>query len=152
MNRSKPSPKMQPIVLSEPVPEVLETWALQAYPYEACGLLLGRSDSTAIQALWGTRAENLDRRRPHDRFTLDPVGFLTADRQARDLGLEIVGIWHTHPDHPAEPSRTDLEAAWEGYSYLILSTSESGVGALRSWRIFEERFHEQDILREDVPL
>ena len=140
-----------PIVLSSPVSELLASWAEDGYPHETCGLLLGRTGDESIDALWTTWSDNLDRDRPRDRYILDPASFVTADRQARTLGLEIVGVWHTHPDHPAEPSRTDLEAAWEGYSYLILSISASGVESLRCWRLQGSRFVEQMVQREENP-
>ena len=134
--------------LSSPVAESLEAWAIESYPYETCGLILGRIHEDSVEAIWPTLAKNLDRIRPQDRYVLDPADFLVADSQARAFGLEVVGIWHTHPDHPAIPSRTDLESAWEGYSYLILSTAKSEVVDLKSWRLCEQIFNEQPITRE----
>ena len=71
--------------------------------------------------------------------------FLAADQAARDQGLEIVGIWHSHPDHPAEPSVTDLASAWGGWSYLIASISLKGMQDLRSWRLHDGSFLEESI-------
>ena len=135
--------------LSSPVAESLEAWAVESYPYETCGLILGRFNDESVEAIWPTLAKNLDRHRPRDRYVLDPADFLVADRQARAFGLEVVGIWHTHPDHPAIPSHSDLESAWEGYSYLILSTAKSEVVDLRSWRLREQMFNEQPITMEE---
>jgi proteasome lid subunit RPN8/RPN11 len=80
-----------------------------------------------------------------DRFELDPADWVRADDAARADGLDIVGIWHSHPDHPAEPSETDRLAAHEGYSYLIVNVTRDGVGAMRSWRLAEQRFHEESL-------
>ena len=66
-----------------------------------------------------------------------------ADFEARGDGLEIVGIWHTHPDHPARPSETDSSAAWQGYTYLILSVGRQGVADVTAWRLVEGSFVEQ---------
>ena len=75
--------------------------------------------------------------------------FLAADKAARADGLEIVGIWHSHPDHPARPSITDLDAAWEGYSYLIIQVRRDGPGDFRSWRVADERFREERVIFEN---
>jgi len=56
-----------------------------------------------------------------------------------------VGIWHSHPDHPARPSETDRAAAWEGWSYLIASVTDAGLSELRSWRLSGERFLEEPV-------
>ncbi|MEM7355468.1 MAG: M67 family metallopeptidase, partial [Acidobacteriota bacterium] len=93
-----------------------------SYPFEACGVMVGRTEAERVLVEDIFQARNLNVERARDRFLLDPQDFLAADKAARARGLDIVGIWHSHPDHPARPSITDLEAAWEGYSYLIIST------------------------------
>ena len=120
-----------------------------SYPYEACGLLLGRAGETRIDVIRTTSARNLNRTRPKDRYLLDPRDFLAADRTAQAHGLEIVGVWHSHPNNPARPSQTDLESAWEGYSYLIISTGAAGAQAFRSWRLVGDRFVEEAVEPED---
>lgn len=127
----------------------LEDWAAASYPYESCGLILGHSDGRRTVAKRSTRGRNLDRKRPKDRYVLDPDDYLSADREARNRGLEIVGVWHSHPDHPAQPSQTDLEAAWEDFSYLIITTTASGATDLRSWRLNSGRFLQETVRRED---
>jgi proteasome lid subunit RPN8/RPN11 len=57
--------------------------------------------------------------------------------------MEVVGIWHSHPDHPAQPSETDRQAAWEGWSYMILSVTGEGVSDVRSWRLDGDAFIEE---------
>ncbi len=119
-----------------------------SYPFEACGLLVGRMGDTRIDTVRICPARNLNRERPEDRYLLDPQDFLAADQAARAQGLEIVGFWHSHPNSPARPSRTDLESAWEGYSYLIISVTgdgAEGAGAFRSWRLIDNRFLEEAI-------
>lgn len=85
----------------------------------------------------------MNRVRARDRFELDPRDFLAAELAARRTGREIVGIWHSHPDHPAVPSETDRLAAWEGWSYLIAEVTRERAGALRSWRLVHDRFVEE---------
>ena len=115
------------------------------YPHETCGLLIGRQGVRAVEVLDSLQAANLNQERPGDRYELDPKAMLAADRDARSRGLEIVGVWHSHPDHPAEPSETDREAAWEGWSYLIVSVARDGINAIRSWRLDGGQFYEEDM-------
>jgi proteasome lid subunit RPN8/RPN11 len=133
------------LVLPQRMKHGLDEWAVGGYPLEVCGLLVGRSVAGRVRVERITEARNLETERSSDRFTLDPGDWLRADEAARRGGLEIVGIWHTHPDHPARPSETDLAWAWEGYSYLILSVDRSRVDAARSWRLNGGGFIEQSI-------
>lgn len=121
----------------------LQALARAGYPEETCGLLLGRCAENQVDVLELVPARNLNRERARDRYELDPAAFLAADTQAREHGWEVVGVWHTHPDHPARPSATDRAKAWEGWSYLILSVSQSGMDDLRSWRMHAGDFIEE---------
>lgn len=123
----------------------LAEWVCAGYPHETCGLLIGRAEegATAVEDL--VQARNLNRERPGDRYELDPDTFAAADYRARQRGLEIVGIWHSHPDHPAVPSHTDRAGAWGGWSYLIASVGRRGLIGLRSWRLHGEEFAEEVI-------
>ena len=125
--------------------ESLAACARQGYPHETCGLLLGvrRGDEHVVSQLH--RARNLNVERAEDRYELDPDDFLAADREARAEGLDIVGIWHSHPDHPARPSATDRDAAWPEWSYIIVSVGREGVGEIRSWRLNGGDFEEEEI-------
>ncbi|MFN0009071.1 MAG: Mov34/MPN/PAD-1 family protein [Planctomycetota bacterium] len=123
----------------------IEAWIRAGYPEETCGLLVGRHRHARTETARATLAKNLNRQRARDRYELAPADFLAADLAARAEGLEIVGVWHSHPDHPAEPSETDRAAAWEGWSYVIVEVTRAGVAAVRSWRLQDERFHEEPI-------
>ena len=115
------------------------------YPYETCGLLIGEQVESGIRVHDAVEAANLNKQRPGDRYELDPKAMLAADRDARRRGLEIVGIWHCHPDHPAQPSETDHAFAWEGWSYMIFSVTRDGVTEVRSWRLADGQFVEESI-------
>lgn len=115
--------------------------AVRAYPAEACGLLVGRASKERAEVIRIAPARNRATRA--DRYDLDPEDFLAADLAARADSLEIVGIWHSHPDHPAVPSPTDLARAWNGFSYLILAINRGKEDELRSWRLADERFCEE---------
>ena len=116
------------------------------YPHETCGLLIGRQAEGITTVIEAVQAPNLNRERPGDRYDLDPKAILVADRESRQKGLEIVGVWHSHPDHPARPSETDRAAAWENWSYVILSVGRDGVREVRSWRLKGAQFQEEEIV------
>ncbi|HVT59073.1 MAG TPA: M67 family metallopeptidase [Thermoanaerobaculia bacterium] len=83
----------------------------------------------------------------HNRFVISPATVLAAHKEARAAGLEVVGYYHSHPDHPAEPSEFDREHAWPGLSYLIVSVREGRLDTARSWRLRDdrERFDEEPL-------
>lgn len=128
--------------LDETIDERLEKLARAGYPNEVCGVLVGRSGSDGTTVVRAEEAANLAVERRRDRYVLDPDDFRAADEAARRDSLDIVGIWHTHPDHPAEPSPTDLERAWEGYAYLIVAVHEGRVVDRRCWQLDGDRFVE----------
>jgi len=123
----------------------LETLVYDGYPVETCGLLLGARDGDVVEVREVVAARNLNRARTRDRYELDPDDFLAADARAHRQGIEIVGIWHSHPDHPACPSETDRAAAWAGWSYVIVSVGAHGIREVRSWRLDGEHFVEEEI-------
>jgi proteasome lid subunit RPN8/RPN11 len=133
------------LVLPPEVRRDLESWIGAGYPEETCGLLVGKARLGRTETARATRAGNLNQERARDRYDLDPADFMAADLAARAAGLEIVGVWHSHPDHPAEPSETDRAAAWEGWSYLIVEVTARGVAAARSWRLQGQGFVEEPI-------
>ena len=125
----------------------LHAMVVAGYPHETCGVLIGRQDPEQTVVLRVVEARNRNIDRAHDRYDLHPEDFMKADQSARAEGLEIIGIWHSHPDHPARPSETDRAAAWAGWSYVIASVTEQGVAELRSWRL-----HGNDFLEEALTL
>lgn len=123
----------------------LVSWVSAGYPHETCGCLLGSRDGAGVHVQHVRLARNLNAERARDRYELDPEDLLRAEDEARTRGLDVVGIWHSHPDHPAEPSETDRAAAWEGWSYVIASVGPEGVSSIRSWRLAGSAFHEEEI-------
>ncbi|HWG37854.1 MAG TPA: M67 family metallopeptidase [Terriglobales bacterium] len=116
----------------------------QTYPHECCGLLLGSMLAEGGRRVAAVRRmRNANTASPRNRFDFDPREHLAAQREAREQGLEIVGFYHSHPDHPARPSQTDLEhAAWPGYSYLIVSIvagAAAASGTANSFELAEDR-------------
>ena len=124
----------------------LDGVARARYPHEACGLLIGRRDGLRTTVMDMREARNLNTARAHERYEIDPVDHLAAEELGRRARLEVIGIWHTHPDRPAVPSETDRKMAWHGWSYLIVSAGGGGRRELRSWRLEGEGFLEEEVL------
>jgi len=123
----------------------LESLVGAGYPDETCGLLLGQTAEAGCRVVAQHAARNLNRERAADRFELDPRDYLAAEQAATAAGIQVVGVWHSHPDHPARPSETDRAMAWPGWSYLILSVTAVGVVDLRSWRLAGHDFYEEEV-------
>jgi proteasome lid subunit RPN8/RPN11 len=136
---------MNTLTLPDQVRVQLESWAETGYPRETCGVLVGRRVANRVLIERAVFARNANTQRTHDRYQLDAHDLLEADQAAEADELEIVGIWHTHPDHPARPSETDRLQAWDGWSYLILSVRNGRTADLRSWRLKGEEFEEESI-------
>jgi len=131
--------------LSSALKARMQDWARAGYPSETCGILIGRCGGEEAEVEEVTAGRNLNVERARDRYELDPADLLAADEAARHRGLEIIGVWHSHPDHPAVPSETDRAQAWRGWSYVIVSVSRGGVEDLRSWRLNGSDFVEEMI-------
>ena len=112
--------------------------AVAAYPNEGCGVLLGRRDGTRMVIVDVTSARNMWTERSADRYDLDPGDFLRADRDARSRGLDVSGIWHSHPDHPARPSQFDTDRAWLDYVYIICKTTGAGAEDMNAFALEAE--------------
>ncbi|MBS1911876.1 MAG: M67 family metallopeptidase [Bacteroidetes bacterium] len=126
---------MAEIVFTDGVVQAMASHALSAYPFECCGALFGNDAGplrTVLAVLPIDNTSGEDRRR---RFSIAPRDYLRAEREASRLGQTLLGFYHSHPDHPAEPSRTDREYAQPGFSYPILSVRPDGVAGIRSWRL-----------------
>ena len=112
----------------------------ETYPEECCGFLIGRLCAAGNDVVYARRAVNRNATRREDRYVIAPGDYLAADNAARTENLDIVGVYHSHPDHPAIPSRTDLElATFPGYAYVIVSVEKGKAAALSAWSLAEDR-------------
>jgi proteasome lid subunit RPN8/RPN11 len=105
--------------------ETIRRHGERTYPHECCGVLLGRSgeDGNAVEA--AVEAGNTRTDSAHNRYNIAPQELIRIQRQGRERGLDIVGFYHSHPDHPAQWSKTDFEEAhWIGCSYVITSVEK----------------------------
>lgn len=105
--------------------------ASAAYPYEGCGALLGDSDHVRVML----PLPNIEKGSPRVKFEVSSRDYLRAEREADAQGLRLVGFWHSHPDHPARPSPTDLSRAWEGLLTVIVSVMEGKARDIGAWEI-----------------
>jgi proteasome lid subunit RPN8/RPN11 len=130
---------MNRLVISARHLQTVGRHAAVSYPDECCGVLIGRSsgDSTVVERVLSVGNERQDSR--HNRFLISPETVLAAHKEALNLGLDVVGYYHSHPDHPARPSDFDREHAWPGVSYLIVSLEGRKVVDCRSWRLADDR-------------
>jgi len=113
--------------------------AAEAYPHECCGALLGRDDEAGREVLALVPLENQRSDSPRNRFSIAPEDVLQAAGKARDQRIDLIGWYHSHPDHPAEPSDFDREHAWPWYSYIIVRSEAQGTKEMDSWRLANDR-------------
>jgi proteasome lid subunit RPN8/RPN11 len=137
--------------LDDSVWQAIRRHGEEAYPHESCGVLIGRSDGQTRTAVVAVRCLNLRTDSPSNRYQIDPREILRAARDARPRGLDVVGFYHSHPDHPARPSPTDLaEAHWFGCSYVITGVERGRADATRSFVLIgateaEKHFEDEEI-------
>jgi proteasome lid subunit RPN8/RPN11 len=103
----------------------------ETYPNECCGVLLGHMEEDGNTVIDAISAENTRSDSAHNRYQISPQELIRIQQQARRRGLDIVAFYHSHPDHPAEWSKTDLEEAhWIGCSYVITRVAGSVTGGV----------------------
>ena len=114
----------------------------ETYPEECCGGLLGERRDGVDGAVRVLRAERIENRRAEERsrrYTIDPLDYLRLERLADRAGLGVVGIYHSHPDHPPVPSEFDREHAWPNLHYLIVAVDAGRAGDFACWVLNENR-------------
>ena len=112
--------------------------ATEAYPEECAGALVGiDGDIKVVVDVW--RAENTHEEERSRRFLIGPLEVKKFEERAEERDMGLLGFYHSHPDHPAEPSEYDREHAWPGYSYVIASVSSENVEDMRSWTLRDDR-------------
>jgi len=120
--------------LNEQVYHAIRRHGEETYPHECCGVLLGRSVDGANEVDEAVRAGNTRTDSAHNRYNIAPQELVKIQRQGRERGLDIVGFYHSHPDHPAQWSKTDFaEAHWLGCSYVITAVEKGVAKATNSF-------------------
>jgi proteasome lid subunit RPN8/RPN11 len=124
------------IRIDDPAWKTMLAHAIQAYPRECCGIILGReADGGHREVSAAVPCVNAYEGDQSDRFLIDPKDQIAADRRARNEGIDVLGFFHSHPDHDVYFSETDLKNSWPWYSNIVLSIREgrlAGAGAFRA--------------------
>ncbi|MBI2368937.1 MAG: M67 family metallopeptidase [Deltaproteobacteria bacterium] len=131
------------LILEGTALNAMRAHAREAYPYECCGLMVGFDDERRVvhRAL---RLRNVNTESPQVRYDLDPLEVSRAEKSLAPRET-ILGIYHSHPDHPARPSQFDTDRAvetarlWPGVSYIVIAVKQGEVEAVRSWQLDESR-------------
>jgi proteasome lid subunit RPN8/RPN11 len=124
----------------------------ETYPHECCGVLLGRADDAGNRIVTSTnRCGNTRTDSPQNRYNIDPGELVRIQRQGRERGEDVVGFYHSHPDHPAHWSQTDLaEAHWSGCSYVITSVEKGSAAITNSFELTGSDEADKKFLDETV--
>jgi len=125
----------QRLVISAAVDQEIRRHGQETYPHECCGALVGLSGSvTSTVALPNTTEEG-----PRRRFLVRPSDYRLAEQRASELGGELLGFYHSHPDHPARPSQYDLDHAWPTFAYVIVAVASGAAGDMTVWYLKDDR-------------
>ena len=131
------------LTLEAGVADAIRDHGRETYPHECCGALLGGEGRvSATVPLPNTTEEG-----PRRRFLVRPGDYQQAERAASAASQDLLGFYHSHPDHPAQPSQYDLDHAWPSFSYVIVSVMAGEPADLRSWTLKEDRsaFDEESV-------
>jgi proteasome lid subunit RPN8/RPN11 len=121
--------------LTDAVARAIDQHGVEIYPHECCGALVGRDGRVvATVSLPNTTEEG-----PRRRFLVRPSDYGLAERRAAELGGELLGFYHSHPDHPAIPSQYDLDHAWPTFAYVITSIVDGAVRDTTVWWLKDDR-------------
>jgi proteasome lid subunit RPN8/RPN11 len=128
------------LLLAKHLEQEIRDHGAKDYPHECCGAMLGTDGDGAgreVRALFPLINRRDDS--PRNRFSITPEDFRAAERAAAERGLDLLGWYHSHPDHPARPSEFDREHAWPWYSYVIVSVDGGVPKDLTSWLLEDDR-------------
>lgn len=117
----------------------MKAHAGHTYPEECCGILLGTTDGSAKVVQDVLELDNSSEQMRTRRFIITPEDYRNAEDQASKRGMDVLGFYHSHPDHPARPSQFDLEHAFPTWSYVIIGVDRGQAAAVASWLLQEDR-------------
>jgi proteasome lid subunit RPN8/RPN11 len=142
------------IRLSEKNVDEIEYHAAQSYPEECCGMMLGFSENGNHFVEEIIKIDNSQEGNRNCRFLITPEQYRQAEQLARKRKLELLGFYHSHPDHPASPSSFDTEHAMPWFTYVILSVEQGQPAAMTAWLLNDEhtKFKERMMIIETTPV
>src|SRR4051794_36833561 len=123
------------LTIGRRVDDAIRAHGRETYPHECCGALIGRDRFVSeTLALPNTTDEG-----PRRRFLVRPSDYREAERRAAELGAELLGFYHSHPDHPARPLQYDLDHAWPTLAYIIVAVAAGKDDAMTVWYLKDDR-------------
>jgi proteasome lid subunit RPN8/RPN11 len=125
----------QPVQLGPGVAAAIRQHGEQTYPHECCGALVGNGRAVTV----AVPLPNTTEEGPRRRFLVRPSDYRLAERRALEEGGELLGFYHSHPDHPARPSQFDLDHAWPNFAYVIVSVATGQARDMTVWWLKEDR-------------
>jgi proteasome lid subunit RPN8/RPN11 len=139
--------------ISQSAYEALRLHGEESYPHECCGVLLGTMDGDRRLVSSLVRCGNTRTDSPQNRYHIDPRELVKIQREGRDRGEDIVGFYHSHPDHPAHWSKTDFaEAHWIGCSYVITSVEKGKAEQTNSFELAGSQEDDKRFLDEEIEI
>src|SRR5881275_2858985 len=130
-----PVVKVQVVGVTAPVDAAVRRHGEDTYPHECCGALIG----TAGRATATVPLPNTTEKGPRRRFLVRPSDYRLAEQRASASGSELLGFYHSHPDHPARPSQFDLDHAWPTFAYVIVSVQSGTSSDMTVWFLKDDR-------------
>lgn len=134
------------VVLSEEAKNVIIKDAQQAYPDECCGFLFGIDNAELRIITLAQPVNNANNTNKTRKFEISEKDYMKAEKYADEQGLSLVGIFHSHPDHPAVPSEYDLKAALPFFSYVIVSVEKGEAAQILSWQLNAQHQFKEEII------
>jgi proteasome lid subunit RPN8/RPN11 len=141
------------IRITEQLARQIEQHGIKTYPEECCGMMLGVSEDGVHAVEEVIKIDNSQDENRRRRFFITPEQYLQAEQLARKWKMDLLGFYHSHPDHPAAPSAFDTEHALPWFTYIIVAVDHGKAAAMTAWVLNEERtqFVERTIMVERTP-
>jgi proteasome lid subunit RPN8/RPN11 len=140
------------IVIEQKPLDALYKDALQSFPDECCGFFFGKEvdeERMITDVLMVNNSKEGDKKR---RFEISPKDYLNAEKFAVGSGLQLLGVYHSHPNHPAVPSEHDRIAAQPFFSYIIISVKENKIADLRSWQLDDHFQYKEETIENQLSI
>ena len=139
--------------ITQTIYDALRHHGQETYPHECCGVLLGQIDEIYSRVTASARAGNTRTDSAHNRYNIDPKDLIRIQSEGRNRGEDIVGFYHSHPDHPAQWSKTDFaEAHWYGCSYVITSVEKGKATITNSFELAGTEEADKKFLNEKIQI
>jgi proteasome lid subunit RPN8/RPN11 len=131
--------ELRPLQIALAVDQAIRRHGQETYPHECCGALVGRVGANVADVFDVVPLPNTTEEGPRRRFLVRPSDYRLAERRAAEMGGELLGFYHSHPDHPARPSQYDLDHAWPTFAYIIVSVANGAATDMTVWYLKDDR-------------